>query len=106
MIVPDLDVSATLTADGRSLRLAVINRHRTAPITARILLDSAAEHLPRRARVRDIGVGIDDVLASNTLDRPDRVALVDRGEAEVSADGYAFPPHSISLLSFALDTGR
>jgi alpha-L-arabinofuranosidase len=104
-VVPLLDVSATLTADRRSLRLAVINRHRTAAIAARIILDGAAERLPRRARVRDIGVGIDDVLASNSLDRPDHVTLVDRGEADVGADGYAFPPHSISLLSFALAPG-
>jgi alpha-L-arabinofuranosidase len=101
-VVPALDVSATLTDDRRTLRLAVINRHRTESIRARIVLDGAGTDLPRRAAVRDLGVGVDDVLASNTFGAPDQVAVVDRGEVDVSDGTYVFAPHSVTLLSYAL----
>ncbi|TCC63279.1 alpha-N-arabinofuranosidase [Kribbella pittospori] len=100
--VPDLDVSATQTEDGRSLRLAVINRHRTATIRADLMLDGRAEGLPARVAVRDLGVDVDDVLASNSLSSPDNVALRDRGVLDLTNAGYDFPPHSITLLSFGL----
>ncbi|WP_345482992.1 alpha-L-arabinofuranosidase C-terminal domain-containing protein [Actinopolymorpha pittospori] len=101
-VVPYLDVSATLTEDRRSLRLAVINRHRSAPVRATIVLDGRTQNLPRRAGVHDLGVGVDDVLATNRIGEPDRVALVDRGEIEVPAGDYDFPPHSVTVLSFTL----
>lgn len=98
---PYLDVSATLTEDRTSLRLAVINRHRTEAITARLLLDDGAT-LPPRARVRDLGVDVDDLLATNGLADPDRVTLVDRGERLLPDGCYTFPPHSVTVLAFAL----
>ncbi|TWD74917.1 alpha-N-arabinofuranosidase [Kribbella amoyensis] len=100
--VPDLDVSATQTEDGKSLRLAVINRHRTDAVRAELSLDGRAEALPTRAAVRDLGADVDDVLASNSLSAPDRVALRDRGVVELAEAAYEFPPHSITLLSFDL----
>lgn len=100
--VPDLDVSATQTEDGRSLRLAVINRHRTATIRADLMLDGRTDGLPTRVAVRDLGVDVDDVLASNSLGNPDNVALRDRGVLDLTDFGYDFPPHSITLLSFDL----
>lgn len=98
--VPDLDVSAAQTEDGGSLRIAVINRHRDATISADLSLDGRA--LPPRAAVKDLGVDVDDVLASNSLSEPDRLALRDRGVVEWSGTTYDFPPHSITLLSFDL----
>lgn len=100
--VPDLDVSATMTADGRSLRLAVINRHATSAVRAGLTLDGRAGGLPARAAVRELGADVDDVLASNSLSRPDRVGLRDRGVAELPEAAYDFPAHSITLLSFDL----
>lgn len=100
--VADLDVSATETADGDSLRLAVINRHRTATVRATLALDGRVEALPPEASVKELGADVDDVLASNSLSAPDRVALRDRGLIKLSDGQYDFPPHSITLLSFSL----
>ncbi|MFI9561471.1 alpha-L-arabinofuranosidase C-terminal domain-containing protein [Nonomuraea endophytica] len=98
--VPSLDVSTTLTEDRASVRIAVINRHRSTPVTTRLVLDGHA--VPPRARVRDIGADAGDVLAANSLAEPDRVTLVDRGEVALPGGRYTFPPHSITLLSFDL----
>lgn len=98
--VPDLDVSATQTDDGRSLRLAVINRHSSDAVSAALTLDGAA--LPPRASVRTLGADVDDLLAGNTLSTPDRVALRNHGEIELVDGAYDFPAHSITLLTFDL----
>jgi alpha-N-arabinofuranosidase len=100
--VPDLDVSAAEAEDGTSLRLAVINRRRSAPIRAELVVDGRAGALPSRVAVKDLGADTDDVLAANSLSTPDRVALRDRGVVDWSGSTYDFPPHSITLLSFPL----
>jgi len=96
--VPDLDVSATQTTDGRSLRVAVINRHRDTAVRAALTLDGG--RLPARAAVTQLSA--DEVLATNTLTTPDAVSLQDLGTAELVDGGYDFPPHSITLLRFDL----
>ena len=100
--VPHLDVSATLTDDRHSLRLAVINRHRTSTICARIVLDGRTSTLPSSASVRDVGADVTDLLAHNTLSVPDRVAVRDRGTVKLADGAYDFPPHAVTLLSFDL----
>ncbi|MFC7404755.1 alpha-L-arabinofuranosidase C-terminal domain-containing protein [Georgenia alba] len=98
-VVPSLDVSASASADRSRLHLAVINRHRSATVEARLVLDGRTGNLPRRAEVHDIGADVADVFAVNTLDDPDRVALRHRGDVDL--DGrYGFPPHSVTLLTF------
>ncbi len=98
--VPDLDVSATETADGKSIRIAVINRHRDTAIRAGLTLDTSRDALPTRAAVKQLTA--DDVLASNSLTAPDAVSLRDLGTVELTDASYDFPPHSITLLSFDL----
>jgi alpha-N-arabinofuranosidase len=98
--VPDLDVTAT--QDGTSLKLAVINRHRDATIRAQLTLDGRSDALPAHATAKDLGADVDDVLASNSLSAPDRVALRDRGVVDLIDRVYDFPPHSITLLSLDL----
>ncbi|WP_238152670.1 alpha-L-arabinofuranosidase C-terminal domain-containing protein [Kribbella speibonae] len=98
--VPDLDVSATQTADGGSIRVAVINRHRDAVIRAGLSVDASRDALPARAAVKQLTA--DDVLASNSLSAPDAVSLRDLGVVELTDASYDFPPHSITLLSFDL----
>ncbi|QDP95493.1 alpha-N-arabinofuranosidase [Microlunatus elymi] len=97
--IADLDVSATLAADG-SLRLAVINRHRSRPSTAKLILDGAADG-PRTARIHCLGGDLDDPSTANTLDRPDAVAARDHGEVEAVDGGWTFPPHSLSILTLS-----
>lgn len=98
--VPDLDVSATQTADGGSIRVAVINRHRDSAIRAGLSLDASRDALPARAAVKQLTA--DDVLASNSLSAPDAVSLRDLGAVELTDASYDFPPHSITLLSLDL----
>lgn len=97
-----LDVSAALTEDRRFLRIAVINRHRSEPIRARIVLDGRTEALPPTADVRDLGADVDDVLAGNSLSNPDNVSIRRRGRVDVPAGEFDFPPHSVTVLSFGL----
>jgi alpha-N-arabinofuranosidase len=98
--VPDLDVSATQTAGGDSLRIAVINRHRDTAVRAGLTLDASREALPALAAAKQLTA--DDVLASNSLTAPDTVSLRDLGTVELTDASYDFPPHSITLLSFDL----
>ncbi|GAB3403376.1 alpha-L-arabinofuranosidase C-terminal domain-containing protein [Flindersiella endophytica] len=98
--VPMLDVSATLTEDRRQLKLAVINRHRSGSVRTRLALDGH-DRLPQAA-VHELCTGTDEVFAVNTMDAPDRVALRDRGKADLGEGVYEFPAHSITLLSFDL----
>lgn len=102
--MPYLDAVATLTADRRMLRLSVINRHRSAAITAQLALDGRADNVPPRADLRDLGADVADVLATNSFDAPERVALRDRGTVALAGGHYRFPAHSVTLLSFALQS--
>lgn len=96
--VPDLDVSATQTADGQEIRIAVINRHRDATINTTLTLDGRPDALPTRCNVKRLTA--DDVLASNSLSAPDTVALRNLGPQNLTDATYNFPPHSITLLTF------
>ncbi len=100
-VVPYLDVSATLSDDRRRLFVAAINRHRTATLRARLVLDGGATPLSPVATRRTLGVGLDDVWAYNTLSRPDRVVARDHGSLEVPDGQVELPPHSITVLAFA-----
>lgn len=101
-MVPYLDVAATLSEDRRTLGLSVINRHRTDAIDAQLVVDGLASCVPPRAGALAIGADVTDVLAANSISAPDSVALRDLGSVEVSEGRYAFLPHSLTLLSFAL----
>lgn len=99
--IPDLDVSATLTDDRRSLRLAVINRHRDRPVQTMITIAGSRSPV-RSAGVRQLGADCADLHLGNDLTTPDRVALRDLGDVAITDSGYLFPPHSITVLSVAL----
>ena len=53
-------------------------------------------------RALAIGADVANVLASNSMGAPDAVALRDMGEVDVAEGRYAFPAHSLTLLSFAV----
>lgn len=99
--VADLDVSATLTSDRRTLSLAVINRHRDRP--ARVLITTPdRDALPPRARIRQLGADSVDLNVGNDLSDPDRIGSRDLGEVELIDGAYEFPPHSLTVLQIAL----
>jgi alpha-N-arabinofuranosidase len=97
-VVPHLDAVATRDPGNTVLRLAVINRHPTDSICARIVLGRGAP--PARVTVHDIGAQADDLYATNTFSRPDRISLVNRGTTHLDRQAYPFPAHSITLLGF------
>ncbi|WP_326798160.1 hypothetical protein OG946_24515 [Streptomyces sp. NBC_01808] len=101
-VVAHLDASATLSADGRRLHLAVVNRHRDRALPARIVRDGGHGSLPEVAAVRDLGAGTDDVLAANSLSAPDRVAVRHRPAVQTPDGHYTFPAHSVTVLAFDL----
>jgi alpha-N-arabinofuranosidase len=98
--VPDLDVSATRATDG-SLRLAVINRHRTDAIAASLIVDQSTQ-LPTTARIHCLGGDVDDPDTANTLDHPDAVGVADLGTVPAVEGTWTFPPHSLSILSLEI----
>jgi alpha-N-arabinofuranosidase len=100
--VPYLDVAATLSADRGALHLSVINRHRSRAITAQLVVDGRAANVPPRAEVSAIGHDVTDVLAVNTMPRPDQVALRDLGSIQIQEGHHSFPAHSVSLLTLHL----
>jgi alpha-N-arabinofuranosidase len=100
--VPLLDVSASTDRSASTVHLAVLNRHRSRAVSARISLGGRLSAVPPRAHVRDLGADVDDVLAVNRISDPDRVALRDRGRVDLPEGGYTFPPHSVTLLTLDL----
>lgn len=97
--VADLDVSATLDADRRSLQLAVINRSPDTATQATVELDNAA--LPAEAIRYTLGADCDDVFATNIAGQAS-VATVRHGTERNQDNAWRFPPHSVTLLSFTL----
>nr|WP_294696291.1 alpha-L-arabinofuranosidase C-terminal domain-containing protein [uncultured Friedmanniella sp.] len=100
--VPDLDVSATLTEDRRTLYLAVINRHGDRPVRTTLTLPDRLAH--GLATVHQLGLadGDDDLMAGNALSRPDRVALREVRGATLDHGAYTFPAHTVTVLAMPL----
>ncbi|APX34995.1 alpha-N-arabinofuranosidase [Brachybacterium sp. P6-10-X1] len=100
MTVPYLDVVATRADDG-SIRLAVVNRHRSQSIRLRPVLDDSADATPTRARIRSLGGDVTDLNASNSLSAPATVAVRDLGDVAADGGAWVLPPHSVSVLILA-----
>jgi alpha-N-arabinofuranosidase len=101
--VPYLDAAATRSEDGRRLHLSVINRHRHRPLTASLVLNGRSAALPQRAGALALGADVDDVLAANTIEAPQRMATRDLGEVALEGGAYRFPAHSLTVLTFRLE---
>jgi alpha-N-arabinofuranosidase len=93
--IPYLDASATLSEDGRTLYLAVINRHDAETLPAEIRLEGWR---PAPAG-KVIWLEADHYMTENTFAQPDRVTIKERPlEAGSPAMTYRFPPHSVTIL--------
>lgn len=99
-VVSYLDVSATLSDDGSTLHLVVINRSPSDAITTQLYRDGTP--LPARALMRQIGADTDNLFAWNSIDDPDRVVLSEPVLVELVDGLYTFDAHSITLLNFTL----
>jgi alpha-N-arabinofuranosidase len=94
-----LDVSATLSADGRTLALFVVNDtlHEVARSLDVTAFTSGAATLSITTLADHDGTGEPDV--TNGFDRPDRIAPTERKLRVGSGSfNYAFPPLSLTVL--------
>jgi hypothetical protein len=53
------------------------------------------------ARAVTLGAAVEDALAADTIDSPERVAPCELGVVDVPKGGYASSAHSPTLLTFA-----
>jgi alpha-N-arabinofuranosidase len=96
--VPYVDASATLR-DGRTLCLAVVNRHRDEPMECRIRLDGFSAGAS--AAVYELTGGHPG--AHNTLEQPGAVSVKEKGAAKSGASFvHVFAPRSATVLEIAL----
>lgn len=91
-----LDVSATLGADGKTLTLAVVNRHATEAVAARIQINGASfKTLQGASELTALSM-----TASNSLAHPDQDCVQTRTLARQNWKGeYTFPARSITMLT-------
>jgi alpha-N-arabinofuranosidase len=96
-----LDVSATVTPDGREIALNVLNRSRDRDITARV--DNQEGALGRQASVWEMNHP--DLKATHTFGDDRKVRPVTR-EVTLALEGggfvYTFPAHSLTVLRLPL----
>lgn len=100
--VPLLDVTATLSADRRRLRLAVVNPDPRQPVRGRIVLDSGVDGPPPHPLAWSIGDDTPDLWAVNTRDST-TVRVNGPRRVAVTEEGLVFPAHSITLLEWDRD---
>ncbi len=95
--IPYLDSSATLSEDGRTLYLAVINLHDAQPVAAEIHLQGWT---PRPAG-RVFWIEAEHYMTENTFAEPEKVTILERElEGVAPAWTFQFPPHSVTILEF------
>ena len=96
--VPYLDVSAALAPNGRSLTLAVVNRHHDEPIE--VELRFAGMDPGSTYTVEQVGGPEYAATDRNTLEDPDRVGVTRQMVDVSSADrAWAFAPRSLTMLT-------
>jgi alpha-N-arabinofuranosidase len=94
---PVLDASATLSADRKTLYLAVVNRQPLRPVGATVELPGFVP--AATARVRTLNA--EKVTTINSQAKPDGIRLTDKDLPVSAALAYEFPPHSATVLRFA-----
>jgi alpha-N-arabinofuranosidase len=96
--IPYLDVSATLSDDGKTLFLAVINMHDRETIHTDISLGGWQSG----SQANVLWLDGEHYMTENTFEDPDRIIIK---EKEVGMQGttirYPFPPHSVTIMEFA-----
>lgn len=97
MTVAMLDVSATTDDDG-ALRIAVINRSPSSPVTATLDLPDAWSDAA--VTCRTLGADVAELFATNTLDEPDTVALSSESPVALRDGTFTFAAHAVTLLTF------
>ncbi|NOX56068.1 MAG: hypothetical protein GXP27_16830 [Planctomycetes bacterium] len=100
--VPYLDAVATRDPDKGLLILKVVNRHPTDAITAEIEM-SGLSASPRDATIQVSTLTASDLMASNRIDHPNDVRIVDSADrVSLPKFHYRFPAHSATVLRLEL----
>ena len=90
-----LDASATVSEDGGTLYLAVINLHDSKPVLTRVEIEGWQPDPAGKA----IWLDADHYMTENSFEQPDRVRISEKPLASVGqAMSYPFPPHSVTIL--------
>lgn len=93
--IPYLDSSATVSEDGKTLYLAVINLHDSDALATRIEIQGWT---PMSAG-RVIRLDADHYMTENTFEHPDRIGIKETVLPDARASMlYQFPPHSVTIL--------
>jgi len=100
--VPYLDVTAALDPAGRTLVVAVVNRHPDAPLEAEWRLVGARAGAAGWAE--QVGGPEVDTDARNTFEEPDRVGIARRAWVpDAVHPRYTFAPRALTMLTIPLD---
>jgi alpha-L-arabinofuranosidase len=98
---PVLDSIAVLSADGKTLRLFVVNRGLTTNVTAHVALDGLSAPGGSISIATVNGAGYD---SANTMFTPFAVITTARSIPTTPEFDMSFPAHSLTVLS--VPTGR
>ena len=94
--VPALDVAASFGKDGQTLTLAVVNRHPTEAVSARLAIVGGKFSLSDGHELTAASL-----LSSNSVARPDQDCVQSRRLIPAgAAEEREFPPRSITLLQY------
>ena len=97
--VPYLDVSATLDNMRKTMAVAVVNRHETAPIRTTLSIQNA--RVGKQAALFEINGASPDT--ENSFSEPDNVKINQKNVVGVGEKfEYPFPAHSVTLLKSGL----
>lgn len=100
--VPYLDVSATAEEGKSQVALAVVNRHQSSPITARVEVRNAK--VQKTTKVFEINGASPD--AENSFSDPDNIKIQMKDFPGAGDQfTYVFPAHSVTLLKLATTKG-
>ncbi len=92
--IPYLDASATVSEDGRTLYLAVINLHDAEPMTARIQVEGWTPKPDGKL----VWLEAAHYMTENTFEQPNRVTIREQALSAAASMTHQFPPHSVTIL--------
>ena len=100
-LIPYLDVSATMSEDGETVYVAVINLHADKNVKTQILLDQWNS----ASQVKLFEIYDDDYMAENTFKHPNRLKIreyvqIKTNKTSDSFTYYNFKPHSVTIMEF------
>ncbi len=95
--IPYLDVSVTLSDDGKNVYVAIINLHADKTVQALISFDK----WDFASEVRTVELYDDDYMAENTFENPNRLTIKEDTLRNMTNNfNHSFKPHSVTIMVF------